>query len=60
MRNDHPAYGTYEHVRGPLPTQGRATIPPAPLLGEHTDEVLDALGYPPARVAALRDAGIIS
>jgi glutaryl-CoA transferase len=60
VQNDHPAYGKYEHVRGPLPTQGRESIPPAPLLGEHTTEVLAALGYSPARVAALRDAGIIS
>jgi crotonobetainyl-CoA:carnitine CoA-transferase CaiB-like acyl-CoA transferase len=60
VHNDHPAYGEYEHVRGPLPTQGRESIPPAPLLGEHTTAVLDALGYPPSRVASLRDAGIVS
>jgi crotonobetainyl-CoA:carnitine CoA-transferase CaiB-like acyl-CoA transferase len=30
-----------------------------PLLGEHTDEVLSALGYTPAEIAALRDAGAI-
>jgi crotonobetainyl-CoA:carnitine CoA-transferase CaiB-like acyl-CoA transferase len=59
VQNDHPAYGKYEHVRGPLPTQGRESIPPAPLLGEHTNEVLEALGYSPERVAALRDKGII-
>ena len=30
-----------------------------PLLGEHTDEVLAALGYGPAELAALRVAGVI-
>jgi len=32
---------------------------PAPLLGEHTDAVLAALGYPPADVAALHAAGTV-
>ncbi len=32
----------------------------APKVGEHTDEVLaDVLGYPPDRIAALRDAGAL-
>ena len=29
----------------------------SPLLGEHTDEVLAALGYSPAEVAGLREIG---
>ena len=37
LENEHPAYGHYEHVRGPLPTQAPTTLRPAPLLGEHTD-----------------------
>ena len=57
VQNEHPAYGRYEHVRGPLPTQGTETLRPAPLLGEHTTDVLEGLGYSPARIAALRDAG---
>ena len=40
VQNEHPAYGRYEHVRGPLPTQGPDTLRPAPLLGEHTTDVL--------------------
>ena len=32
---------------------------PAPLLGEHTDEVLAELGMPPAEIARLREAGAV-
>jgi crotonobetainyl-CoA:carnitine CoA-transferase CaiB-like acyl-CoA transferase len=59
LENDHPAYGHYEHVRGPLPTLGRDALRPAPLLGEHTAELLGELGYSPERIAALRDAGVV-
>ncbi|HTO55616.1 MAG TPA: CoA transferase [Myxococcota bacterium] len=31
----------------------------APLLGEHTDEILGELGYSAAQIAALRDKGVI-
>ncbi len=60
LENEHPAYGHYEHVRGPLPTLGPGALRPAPLLGEHTAELLEDLGYSPERVAALRDAGVVS
>ena len=39
-------------------TPGGVRLPP-PLLGEHTDAVLAALGYSPAEVAALRESGAI-
>jgi crotonobetainyl-CoA:carnitine CoA-transferase CaiB-like acyl-CoA transferase len=32
---------------------------PAPLLGEHTDEILKSLGYQAAEIALLREAGVI-
>jgi formyl-CoA transferase len=32
----------------------------APLLGEHTDEVLSALGYSGSEVAGLRERGAVS
>jgi crotonobetainyl-CoA:carnitine CoA-transferase CaiB-like acyl-CoA transferase len=59
LENEHPAYGRYEHVRGPLATQGPDALDPAPLLGEHTTEILEALGYAPDRIATLRDAGVV-
>ena len=31
----------------------------APMLGEHTEEVLKELGYDESRIAELRDAGAI-
>ena len=33
---------------------------PAPLLGEHTDSVLEDLGLGAEAIAALRDAGIVA
>ena len=60
VESEHPAYGRYEHVRGPVPTHGTPSLRPAPLLGEHTAEILEGVGYAAARVAALRDAGIVS
>jgi glutaryl-CoA transferase len=60
VENEHPAYGRYEHVRGPIPMQGRDGIGPAPLLGEHTDETLAALGYSATRIADLHASGAVS
>jgi crotonobetainyl-CoA:carnitine CoA-transferase CaiB-like acyl-CoA transferase len=60
VESEHPHYGRYEHLRGPLPTLGGATAAPAPLLGEHTTEALRAVGYDDSRIVALRDAGIVS
>jgi crotonobetainyl-CoA:carnitine CoA-transferase CaiB-like acyl-CoA transferase len=59
VRAEHPAYGAYEHLRGPLPSRGRDIMGPAPLLGEHTAEALSRIGYPAARIAELRTAGVI-
>jgi crotonobetainyl-CoA:carnitine CoA-transferase CaiB-like acyl-CoA transferase len=57
---EHPEYGRYQHVRGPLASQRRETIAPAPLLGEHTTEALRAVGYSDARIAELRAAGTVT
>src|SRR5262245_4354427 len=56
---EHEAYGRYQHVRGPLPSQRREAVAPAPLLGEHTTEALFAIGYSDERIAELRAAGIV-
>ncbi|MCL4242587.1 MAG: CoA transferase, partial [Dehalococcoidia bacterium] len=38
------------------PGQVRST---APLIGQHTDDVLKSLGYDEAKIAALREAGAV-
>jgi len=57
---EHPEFGTLREVASPVKTEGAVTRPaPAPRLGQHTDAILrDALGYTPARIAALRAAGV--
>lgn len=49
------------YVRQPLlfDTCGGEVRRPCPALGEHTHEVMLELGYSPAEIAALRDAGAI-
>jgi crotonobetainyl-CoA:carnitine CoA-transferase CaiB-like acyl-CoA transferase len=58
---DHPALGVLREVASPVRTAGIVTAPaPAPRLGEHTDAVLGGLlGYPPARIDALRASGAL-
>jgi crotonobetainyl-CoA:carnitine CoA-transferase CaiB-like acyl-CoA transferase len=31
----------------------------APVLGEHTEEVLGEIGYDPSAIAALRESGVV-
>jgi crotonobetainyl-CoA:carnitine CoA-transferase CaiB-like acyl-CoA transferase len=47
-------------VANPIRTPG-VTLPAraAPALGAHTDELLEALGYSPARIVELRASGAI-
>ena len=60
VESEHPVYGRYHHLRGPLPAQATESVLPAPLLGEHTDEVLSALGYPRDRIDGLRGSGVVA
>jgi crotonobetainyl-CoA:carnitine CoA-transferase CaiB-like acyl-CoA transferase len=58
----HPTLGRLQTLGSPLklsatpPVIGR----PAPLLGEHTSEVLSEVGYTDAELAELRGAGVIA
>jgi len=58
---DHPVAGVLEHAGPPFRMLGTpATIRRAPLLGEHTSQVLcERLGYTAAQVARLRQANVI-
>jgi crotonobetainyl-CoA:carnitine CoA-transferase CaiB-like acyl-CoA transferase len=57
---DHPVRGKIREVGSPVKIDG----PPmprrrAPLLGEHTDEILGEAGVSPAEIEALRAAGVV-
>jgi crotonobetainyl-CoA:carnitine CoA-transferase CaiB-like acyl-CoA transferase len=57
----HPAAGTVPNIESPIHLGLTPVVDPvaAPLLGEHTKEVLrKTLGYDDARIAALSDAGV--
>lgn len=53
--------GPYRVVRHPVQFANSRVEPrgPAPAIGEHTDEVLAAAGYPEGEIVALRQAGVI-
>lgn len=52
------AAGRYRALANALQPGGRPSRP-APGFGEHSDEILREVGYDQARVAALRDAGVL-
>jgi formyl-CoA transferase len=57
---DHPKRGKYLTVGNPIKMSDSATeVTRSPLLGEHTDEVLDELGYTRAQIDALRAEKVI-
>ena len=57
-----PDVGPFAYVGTPVIVDGEpfTVRRPAPRLGEHTDEVLVALGYDDAEIAALRACGVVS
>ena len=58
----HPALGRLREPRPPVRfgATPAAITRPAPVLGEHTEEVLRELGLEPARIAALRGQGVVA
>jgi crotonobetainyl-CoA:carnitine CoA-transferase CaiB-like acyl-CoA transferase len=59
---EHPQAGGLRCIGNPVKTspQGDRPLKPAPLHGQHTEEVLsDVLGYSPQRIASLREEGVI-
>jgi crotonobetainyl-CoA:carnitine CoA-transferase CaiB-like acyl-CoA transferase len=57
----HPTAGTIPNVESPLQMGLTSIVDPvaAPLLGQHTDEVLrKTLGYDDSRIAKLAEAGV--
>ena len=60
---EQPGIGTYLMPGSPLAFAGCDRLPPrrAPMLGEHTDEVLgDILGLSDAAIGRLHDDGIVA
>jgi crotonobetainyl-CoA:carnitine CoA-transferase CaiB-like acyl-CoA transferase len=58
---DHPLLGPVR-MAGPMIQMSETPLAaqgPSPTLGQHTDDVLRELGYDDARIAALRDAGVL-
>lgn len=58
---EHPALGVLRQAGIPIRFEGTPgsirTAPP--LLGEHSDEILDEIGFRPAEIAALRASGVV-
>jgi len=57
----HPALGAVDQVRSPFDfevTPSTVRTPP-PLLGEHSDAILDELGYDAQDIANLRSSGVV-
>ena len=57
---DHPQRGKYVQLGCPITLSASPVeVERSPLLGEHTDEVLEWLGRTPAQIAALKAAGAV-
>src|SRR5262249_24756113 len=58
---DHAAAGPLQMVGPPIKMSGTPLQPQgaSPTLGQHTEEILRSLGYVDARIAELRERGIV-
>ena len=62
IETEHPVAGRVSTIANPIRLSAAAPDPsprPAPLLGEHTDEVLGELGYSAGEVSSLRAEGVV-
>ncbi len=61
METRHPTLGTISTLGTPIKLSATPLTPgrPAPLLGQHTDEVLGEAGYGAVEIAALRADGVV-
>ena len=63
VQMEHPRHGTLPTLGTPIKTDGvlGLEVTPPAQLGQHTREILsDLLGYPPAKIAALRSARAVA
>lgn len=58
---EHPTEGLVKGVKRPIFYDGMrdADVTPPPALGEHTDEILQELGYSPEEIKSLREAAAV-
>lgn len=59
---DQPGVGEVRQLASPIVIDGvrPSRVEPAPAFGEHTDEVLQELGYDGAAITSLREAGAVA
>ena len=61
VETEHPTLGTISTLGTPIKLSSTPLAPgrPAPLLGQHTDDILREAGYDAGEIAALRADGIV-
>ncbi|ULX54081.1 formyl-CoA transferase [Cupriavidus taiwanensis] len=62
VKTEHPVLGTVSNIGLPVRfrRQARQASRPAPLLGEHTDEILHEAGFTPEQIEAMHRAGTVA